>query len=622
MHVLYVEDNPFDADLTHRQLARLAPEIQLETVSTQSKAILRLENGHPPDLVLTDLRLPDGDGLSILNFIRQSNLPMAVIIITGQGDEDIVVAALKAGADDYVVKSGDYIRRLPDLLEDAYKRHQFQANRRARQIRVLYAETNYEDMLAAQAHLARYAPHLQLEVYSSGTAILHRMAEAEHGFFDVLLLDYHLPGLDALDILKEIRQVRGMDIPVLFIAGQGIEEQALEALRLGAADYLVKNPGYLFRLPVSLENAFFRAQILREQQALQESKEYSERLISAMQDGFVVMNDQLILINANPAMDRITGFSRNELVGGAPPHAFWPVEIEGHLADIYEQTRGGVITDYEVELLRKDGSRFPALISPSAIWEEDGQVSFFLTTIKDISHIRAAEAKIKEQREALRERNEQLRKLSKRVNTLAEEERKRISQELHDRVGQLLTALSINLNLVGSELPQDSLLGRTRVDESQLLIEQITGHIRDVMADLRPPVLDDYGLFAALRWLGEQHQKLGGQKTRVEGASLKPRLDGEIELALFRIAQEALTNVSRHAQATSIVIELKANANTIVLSICDDGVGFQNSDEGIPESGWGLQIMAERAEAIGASLDIDSSPHGGTQLTICYRGQS
>ena len=622
MKVLYVEDNPFDADITQHEPSRIAPHIELQIVSGQSAALKQLKQGPPPDLVLTDLRLPDGDGLSILNFIRAEDMPMAVIIITGQGDEEVVVAALKAGADDYVIKSGSYVQRLPDLLEDAYKRHQYQADRRAQQFRILYAETDYEDMLAAQAHLSRSSPHLQLEVYSSGSAILHRITEAAPGYFDVLLLDYHLPGLDALDILKEIRQVRGLNIPVVFIAQQGVEAQAFEALRLGAADYLVKNPGYLFRLPVVLENAFCRAQILLEQKALQESKEYSERLITAMQDGLVVLDSQLMLINTNPAMDRITGFSRQELVGSPAPQAFWPSDFEGQMTDIYDQTRSGAITDYEIELVRKDGSGFPALISPSAIWEPDGQVSFFLTTIKDISRIRAAEAKIKEHQEVLSDRNAQLRKLSKRVNTQAEEERKRLSQELHDRVGQLLTALSINLNIVRAQLPETNSLAEERVHESQKLIENITGHIRDVMAVLRPPVLDDYGLFAALRWLGKQHEKLGDQKIEIIGASLEPRLPPDVELSMFRIAQEALTNVIRHAHASAIVIELKVNANAIELTIGDDGVGFPGERSRMPESGWGLQIIAERADAIGASMDIQSSPQSGTKLIIWYQDQS
>src|SRR5262245_18231845 len=120
MKILYVEDNPNDADLTRRWLRKHAPQFALEVVATQSDAVARLSGPDAPsfDLVLTDLQLPDGDGLSLLTYIRERRLPIAVIVITGAGDEKTAVTALKAGADDYVPKRDDYLERLPFTLEN------------------------------------------------------------------------------------------------------------------------------------------------------------------------------------------------------------------------------------------------------------------------------------------------------------------------------------------------------------------------------------------------------------------------------------------------------------------------------------------------------------------------
>ena len=122
MRVLYVEDIPLDADLTRRALHATAPEIDLQLVGTQREALERLgqATSAPFDAALLDARLPDGGGLAILAHIRLHELPLAVVVVTGSSDEDTAVAALKAGADDYVVKRGDYIRRLPLTLESAW----------------------------------------------------------------------------------------------------------------------------------------------------------------------------------------------------------------------------------------------------------------------------------------------------------------------------------------------------------------------------------------------------------------------------------------------------------------------------------------------------------------------
>jgi PAS domain S-box-containing protein len=276
MKILYVEDNPSDADLTRRWLRRLAPHMTLETVETLSDAIARITKQESPnyDLILTNLRLPDGDGLSLLTYIQERGLPFAVVVITGTGDEKTAITALKAGADDYVSKRDDYLERLPITLENALRYHRAQAARQSRPLKALYAERHDTDIDLTLRHLRRYAPHIQLDVARTGAEVLQGFPQSgEASRYDVILLDYRLPGLNALEVLKELRRDRAMGIPVVLVTGQGDEEVALQALKLGAAGYLVKNPGYLHQLPGELENAFYRAEIIREQAALKQSEE-------------------------------------------------------------------------------------------------------------------------------------------------------------------------------------------------------------------------------------------------------------------------------------------------------------------------------------------------------------
>ena len=148
MKVLYVEDDPRDAELTQHRLARTAPHLVFETASTIAAAVARLQrlDSEPLDLVLTDMHLRDGDGLSLLNYVRENSLPLAVVIVTGVGDEETAVTALKARADDYVVKRKSYLDKLPVLLESAFNHYCADAARRERPLNVLYLEANAADI--------------------------------------------------------------------------------------------------------------------------------------------------------------------------------------------------------------------------------------------------------------------------------------------------------------------------------------------------------------------------------------------------------------------------------------------------------------------------------------------
>lgn len=225
--------------------------------------------------------------------------------------------------------------------------------------------------------------------------------------------------------------------------------------------------------------------------------------------------------------------------------------------------------------------------------------------------------------EAVRQQSEQLRTLAVRLAEAEETERQRLVRELHDQVGRNLTALSINLSLVRTQISErvneeiaDTV--RSRLDDSLALIEYTVECIRNVMADLRPPVLDNYGIVAALRWYGAQVASRTGITVTVQGEEPVPRLASSVETALFRIAQEALTNVVKHAQATQATILLEVDSGTVRLLVADNGTGFDPAHPAVPKKymGWGLLSMTERARAVGGHCRIKSRPGQGTQVVV------
>ncbi|MFN2169066.1 MAG: response regulator, partial [Anaerolineae bacterium] len=213
-------------------------------------------------------------------------------------------------------------------------------------------------------------------------------------------------------------------------------------------------------------------------------------------------------------------------------------------------------------------------------------------------------------------------RLAVRMENIQESERRRLARELHDRVGQNLTALSINLNIVDRQVRATAPAAvMQRLSDSLDLVTATAQQIRDVTAELRPPALDDCGLAAALHWYGEQFSRRTGVSVQVLESGPKGRLPLPVETALFRIAQEALTNVAKHAQASAVQVDLNASGNAVTMIIGDDGQGFKTS--GAPASAaqphWGLLTMKERARAVDAAVEIESTPGQGTWVKVAWR---
>jgi PAS domain S-box-containing protein len=221
--------------------------------------------------------------------------------------------------------------------------------------------------------------------------------------------------------------------------------------------------------------------------------------------------------------------------------------------------------------------------------------------------------------ESVRQQGERLRALTARLAEAEEVERQRVARDLHDLVGQNLNALGINLNLLRRHLPEATPeLVRSQLDDSLALVQETSASIRRVMENLRPPMLDDFGLVATLHWYGAQFASRTGIAVTVQGQEPTPRLAAPLESALFRIVQEGLTNVAKHAQATQVTVTVAADDGGVRLVVADDGVGFNLAHLVPPDGhrGWGLITMAERAEAVGGCCRIESQPQQGTRVVV------
>lgn len=394
MKILYVEDDARDADLTLRMLRKRAPHLEFEVVSTLNKAQARLDrlSSEPLDLVLTDMNLPDGTGLALLKHIRENSLPLAVVLITGMGDEETAVEALKARADDYVIKRNDYLDRLPLTLESALNHYRADSLRRANPLKVLYAESDSEDVENTRRHFAVHADHLHLHTVSTASELLAVLQQGES--YDVLLLDLHTSELNALEFLRELRLTFKLDSPTVLLCRVGDEELARQGLKLGASAYVVKAPGYLYELPLQIEEAHSRAEIGRREAALETSEARNRALLNAIPDLMFLLTRGGTYLDYH-AKERERLFAPPEQFLGRNVSDVMPPYLATEFHRVFaEASEKPSLLEYELSL--PDGNRY---FEASIVTCEGDKI---LATVRDITERR-------KQDEALRESEERLR---------------------------------------------------------------------------------------------------------------------------------------------------------------------------------------------------------------------
>jgi signal transduction histidine kinase len=226
---------------------------------------------------------------------------------------------------------------------------------------------------------------------------------------------------------------------------------------------------------------------------------------------------------------------------------------------------------------------------------------------------------LRESEKELRASTDQLQAMSRRLVDVQESERRQFSRELHDRVGQNLTALSISVDILKTQVPGNGNEAfRSRLNDAAALLESTAGAIENVMSDLRPPMLDDYGLLPALQWYANEFSSRTGIKVMVDGDERIERLTQASEIALFRIMQEALNNVAKHAHARRVHITLEHSDTQFIMSVSDDGVGLDTAPTPVSKRrpGLGMVTMRERTQAVGGQFEIGPASGGGTRVVV------
>jgi two-component system sensor histidine kinase UhpB len=264
--------------------------------------------------------------------------------------------------------------------------------------------------------------------------------------------------------------------------------------------------------------------------------------------------------------------------------------------------------DYDAEKVRTDQRIVPCMVTATPFRRPDGELVGIVEDFKDISERRRSEQELMESQQRLRE-------LARHLQVVREEERRRIAREIHDELGQALTALNMDLHWVGRQLPEAGREVDAKLRSMIGLIGTTIASVRRICTELRPSILDEFGLTAAVEWQAEEFSKRTGIPCELNADTGELVLEQDLSVAVFRIFQETLTNIIRHADAGRVRIDLELRDAALQLCVCDDGRGMAGGCEGQRQS-FGLMGIRERVRDFGGELRIDSGPQRGTRIEV------
>ena len=470
---------------------------------------------------------------------------------------------------------------------------------------------------------------------------------------DVVVMDISMPNMNGIDAAREITRTLP-DTNIVVISQHETPDMSRHALAAGARAYVPKS-----EIPANLVNTIARfganpvasaasSPALRKpvygheerrstvvsvaDTPLQGREGYFRSVMNTLAEGLYTVDAQGLLTYINPAAEAMFGWTSGELSGrkmhdvthhSYPNGAPFPAEDCPGLRVL---EKGVALREHEDIFIRKDGSFFPVIFSASPLKSGAGRIIGLVVAFRDDTKrrqtedalqlsIKTLESRVSERTVALETASHELRELSGKLLNAQDEERRRIARELHDGVGQLLAALSMNLSIVGNEKSRLTSDARSSMDESAGLVEQASREIRTLSHLLHPPLLDEVGLESALRWYVTGFAERSTIAVEMQLApGFGEKLPRDLALALFRIVQESLTNVHRHSGSSTALVIVERSPREIALTVKDVGSGMPAEVQAKiisgESSGVGLRGIRERIRQFGGRLELHSDREG------------
>jgi two-component system sensor histidine kinase UhpB len=480
-------------------------------------------------------------------------------------------------------------------------------------LRVLLVEDCENDALLLERELTRGGFEPVVKRLDSPGAMSAALRDQT---WDLVLADWSLPRFSALFAL-EMLKCNGLDLPFIIVSGTIGEEAAIAAMKAGVHDYVMKSN--LGRLVPAIQRELCEANDRRSRKraeaALVVGEERLKLIARATNDAIWDWDLITQTLGWNEGFQVLFGFAPYEVHPGVESwySRLHPEEKERVIATRYAAINGaGETWSDQYRFCRADGTYAHVLDRGSVLRNEEGRAVRAIGALIDLTEQKRAEVEIAAAYERLRD-------LALRMEHTKEEERKRIARELHDEFGQLLTGLKLDLAALGKQLAKGVATSQPELIEKlqsmTSLVDDSIQLVRKVASSLRPSILDDFGLVPALQWQAREFEARAGIpcETALSPDLSQRELDPDRSTALFRIGQELLTNVMRHAHASRVRLALREESDGLLLEVSDNGGGIKKQDYVDPTT-LGLRGMQERVALFGGTLKIDGDPKTGTTV--------
>ncbi len=510
-------------------------------------------------------------------------------------------------------------------------------------IRILLVEDNPGDARLIGRMLEK-APGLAcaLECVETLDAAVARLRE---GGIDMVLLDLGLPGSSGLDTLHRLQR-QADNVPALIVlTGLNDETVAVQAVQSGAQDYLVKGQVDTALLTRAIRYAIERSQAKaalreaydelerrvvertgqlqstvealhqeiserRQAEALLRRREQEFRTLTENSPDMVIRYDsECRRFYVNPAYEREIGISANEALS-MEPGAQWQSDmpVEEYKARLQEVMATGIPTEVLLHWKGADGGEAYHAMHIVPERNPEGRVIGALAFGRNITAFKEAERQLKASQRLLRE-------LAARNEAVREEERKHLTREIHDELGQYLSAIRLGLSVISIQFGEDNPALKDKIHGMVKQVDAMIKVVRNVVSSLRPAALD-MGIASALEWLVDEFMSRTDISCRLEVCESDVPLDEKRATQIFRIVQESLTNISRHAEASEVDIVLDQSDRQYSLVVRDNGKGFNPAIR--KNKSFGLVGIRERALMLGGAVDVVSVPGRGTAIKVSF----
>ncbi len=586
LRLLLVEDSDDDAELVLEALSSSGFDVAFRRVENAAGMIEALEKSSW-DAVLSDFNLPEFSTQEALDILKSYDLDLPFIVVSGYIGEEAAVAMMKSGAHDFVMKGN--LARLGPALARELREAELRRERKA-----MEADLKRWADIFRHAHWGVAIQSPDGQIFEGMNPEFARMYGYEVEELRGAAISDFFPG-DCCQIpcgcsdlnVWEAEHVRkdGSVFPVLI----NVTEVMGDA---GGAAYRVVNVQDITRLKET-ENALAK----------------SEARFSAMTNNVPGMVFQYFRVGergrfsfVSEGAHAVCGLPAEEIL--ADQDAFFALfhESDSLLETMRESARKLSSLNWEGLLFSCGGQEKWVNLRATPRRLEDGSLLW------DGVLFNITESKQKE--DEIRRSRELLRQLSAHRDSAREEERKRIAREIHDELGQALTALKIDVDWLAERLADEGKIGDRLKSMSNILLETVSS-VRRIAEHLRPGMLDDLGLAAAIEWQVDQFMARSGIRCGLSMNKEEFELDERLAICIYRIIQEALTNVARHSGADSVEVRIKEEDEKITLEVSDNGVGFDTESK---RHSYGLLGIRERVEMIGGKVEVSSRKGRGTTL--------